>query len=118
MTMSTTATTAHTHGTHTHEAGAPPAGGPVVVDIGDDVGALIVATEADWLGRELHVRREGATSTTHTGVWERTTGSSTEVVAVFSHLVEGRYDLLDATGEPMVGLSIEGGRITQLDLRR
>ena len=53
----------------------PPAGGPVVVDIGDDVGALIVATSIrpGW-DSELHVRRDGETHTTHTGIWERRLG--------------------------------------------
>ena len=107
---------AHDH-PHPHEAGAPPAGGPVVVDIGGDVGALIVATAAAWLGRELHVRREGETRTTHTGVWMRDVGASTEVVAVFPQLPEGRYDLLDAAGDPMLELSVDGGGVTHVDLR-
>jgi hypothetical protein len=103
---------------HDHEAGVPPAGGPVMVDIGDDVGALIVATDPAWLGRELHVRRLGDSHTTHTGVWERRLGEQLAVVAVFPQLVEGRYDLLDAGGEPMLALTITGGRITELDLRQ
>jgi len=124
--MSTTLRDHHGHG-HSHEvahphphheAGAPPAGGPVVVDIGGDVGALLVTTDPAWLGRELHVRRDGEVRTTHTGVWERTIGSMPTVVAVFPALVAGRYDLLDATGQPMRSLAIAGGRITGLDLRQ
>ncbi len=105
----------HDH-THVPEAGLPPAGGPVVVDIGGDVGALIVRTDPAWLGRELHVRLDGETRTTHTGVWERRLGARPVVVAVFAELVEGRYSLLDAAGEPMLALAIVGGRITELDL--
>ncbi len=101
-----------------HEAGTAPAGGPVMVDIGDDVGALIVATDPAWLGRELHVRRDGESHTTHTGVWERRLGDRSAVVAVFPQLIEGRYDLLDALGQPMLALTIAGGRITELDLQR
>jgi hypothetical protein len=110
----------HSHGDDhgPHEAGLPPAGGPVMVDIGDDVGALIVATDPAWLGRELHVRRGGDAHTTHTGVWERRLGGGLTVVAVFPQLAEGRYDLLDAVGEPMLALTITGGRITELDLRQ
>lgn len=115
----------HTHDGHAHdrqghgslpEAGIPPAGGPVVVDIGGDVGALIVTTDRSWLGRELHVRRDGETCTTHTGVWERRLGDRPVVVAVFAQLVEGEYSLLDATGQPMVPVVVTGGRITELDL--
>jgi len=103
---------------HPPEAGVPPAGGPVVVDIGDDVGALVVATDPAWVGRELHVRRDGEVRTTHTGVWERRRGDQRGAVAVFPQLVEGRYELLDGAGEPMLALTVEGGRITELDLRQ
>ena len=106
----------HEHG-HAHEAGLPPAGGPVMVDIGEDVGALVVTTDTAWLGRELHVRRHGDSHTTHTGVWERQLGGRPVVVAVFPQLGEGRYDLLDAAGDPMRSLRIDGGVVTQLDLR-
>ena len=74
----------HDHpGGHGHEAGVPPAGGPVVVDIGGDVGALVVHVDASRVGQELHVRRPGEAATTHTGIWERRLGSRAVVVAVF-----------------------------------
>jgi hypothetical protein len=88
-----------------------------MVDIGEDVGALIVTTDPAWLGRELHVRRAGDSHTTHTGVWERSLGGRLVVVAVFPQLVEGRYELLDASGAPMRSLDVAGALVTQVDLR-
>lgn len=109
----------HAHGhahEHAPEAGTPPMGGPVVVDIGDGVGALIVHTEPSWLGRELHVRRSGQAHTTHTGVWERELGAADVVVAVFLALDEGEYALLDLDGRPIRAVTIEGGRVAEIDL--
>ena len=60
-----------------------------------------------------------ATSTPPTpGCGSAAWASGLAVVAVFPQLVEGRYDLLDAVGEPMLALTITGGRITELDLRQ
>ncbi len=106
---------AHAH-THTHEAGTPPEGGPVVVDIGDGVGALIVHTDPSLLGHELHVRKAGESHTTHTGVWERELGDHPIVVAVFLALDEGRYTLLDLDGQPTTEVMIESGRVAELHL--
>jgi hypothetical protein len=105
----------HEH-THAPEAGTPPQGGPVVVDVGDGVGALIVHTDPAWLGHELHVRRDGETHTTHTGVWEREVGDRQVVVAVFLALDEGVYALLDLDGRPMTPVTIESGRVGELSL--
>jgi hypothetical protein len=108
---------AHSHPhTHTHEAGTPPQGGPVVVDIGDGVGALIVHTDPALLGHELHVRKIGQIHTTHTGVWERELGDQKIVVAVFLALDEGRYSLLDLDGHPTTEVIIESGRVAELHL--
>ena len=71
-----------------------------MVDIGDDVGALLVHVDAARIGQELHVRRPGETRTTHTGIWERRIGSRAVVVAVFPALVEGGYAILDRDGSP------------------
>jgi hypothetical protein len=101
---------------HGHEAGTPPAGGPVVVDIGGDIGALVVHVDADRIGQELHVRRPGETSTTHTGIWERRIGRRAVVVAVFPALVEGAYAILDRDGNAIVDIEITGGQVGELTI--
>jgi hypothetical protein len=100
-----------------HEAGVAPLGGPVVVDIGGDVSALVVRMPADLLGHELHVRMEGHTHTVHTGIWERELGDRRVVVAVFPALTEGTYTLLDPfDGHPIREVTLAGGRVADLDL--
>ena len=112
----------HTHehdGGHEHapEAGLPPQGGPVVVDIGGDVGALIVHLDRDLLGTELHLRQDGWDHTVHTGVWDRPLGDRSVTVAVYPALVEGSYQVLDRAGAVRRTVGIEGGRVAELDLR-
>ena len=112
--MTTTARHGHDHD---HEAGAPPAGGPVVVDIGGDVGALIVRVDHELLGTELHLRQDGWEHTVHTGVWDRPLGDGMVTVAVFPALVEGKYQILDPAGSVGRAVGIEGGSVAELDLR-
>jgi hypothetical protein len=108
-------TTTHLH--VAHEAGLPPQGGPVLLDIGDDIGALIVRMDRELLGTELHVLREGEHHTTHTGVWERRVGLDEVVVAVFPALAEGSYSIVDGHGGLLQAVTVEGGQITEIDLR-
>jgi hypothetical protein len=96
----------------------PPKGGPVVVDIGDDVGALIAHIDAALIGQELFLRPESdPTTTTHTGIWERQMGVEPAVVAVFPMLTEGRYDILDDHGHAVRDVTVVGGIVTEIDLR-
>jgi len=100
-----------------HEAGQPPQGGPVVVDIGGDVGALIVRLDRALLGTELHLHQDGWTHTVHTGVWDRPLGDQMVTVAVYPALVEGTYEILGRDGAVRRVVGIEGGRVAELDLR-
>jgi hypothetical protein len=117
----------HPHG-HSHPVdagfaalgpeGAPPQGGPVVVDIGGDVGALIAHMDSDLLGAELFLRPDqDPSTTTHTGIWERQMGPQAAVVAVFPALLEGGYDILDSDGHPSGRVAVVGGQVGEIDLR-
>jgi hypothetical protein len=107
---------------HSHdspvEAGEPPKGGPVVLDIGGDVGAFIAYCDSDEIGTEIHVRLDGEQRTTHTGVWERDLGTSRVVVAVFPELVFGDYAILERDGATRKRITIAGGSVSEVDLRR
>jgi hypothetical protein len=111
-----TATHPHPHAGPEPEAGAPPDGGPVVLDIGEGIGALIVHLPEELVGTELHLRAEGQ-APIHTGVWPRPTGRGTPVVAVFGELAEGRWDILDDDGLPVRGVTVTGGQVSEVDLR-
>lgn len=100
---------AHRH--HSH-------GGMPVLDIGDDVGALVVVVDDAEEGTELFVRRDGQEARgLHTGVWTRHHRGGHVTAAVFGELVEGRYWVLDADGSDRRPVEIRGGELTELDLR-
>ena len=115
---------AHDHtgaANHEHRPSAgesSPAGGPAVLDIGGDVGALVLYLDRSYLGHELHVRPVDSIdgSTIHTGVWERPIGDRVFIAATFMELREGHYQLLGLDGTPMRLVTIEGGRVTELAL--
>jgi hypothetical protein len=115
-----THTHVHSHG-HAHgPAGEhPPAGGPVVLDIGGDIGALIVYLDDEHLiGHELHVRPIGAAgSTTHTGIWRRRLGNRDEVIAIFPDLTRGAYDVFDLKGSVVATVEVVAGEVIELSLR-
>jgi hypothetical protein len=97
---------------HTHLA---PPDGPVVLDVGGDIGALVVQLDDDRIGTELELRLLGERRRTHTGVWRRSRGNVPVVVAVFASLVAGQYAVLD--GEATMALvSVSGGEVAEVDL--
>ena len=102
---------------HEHEAGQPPIGGPVVVDIGGDVGALIVWLGRERLGGELHLRQATWHHTVHTGIWDRPLGDRLVTVAVYPALVEGTYEIVDADGSTVHHVTVDGEKVAETDLR-
>ncbi len=105
------------HGHHHHySAGEQAAGGPVMLDIGADRGALIVYLDRSRIGTELHVRRHQEVDTTHTGVWKRQLGSLQPVAAVFPSLPVGRYTIVGDDGSPWSIVDVEEGRVTETTL--
>ena len=91
--------------------------GHVVLDIGDQIGALIVHTSEALLGRELEVSPKGsAGKRTHTDVLERRINGQTVFAAVFPSLTEGAYSLWREiiTGDD---ITILGGAVAEVDWR-
>lgn len=117
--MSTAATAHHHPHPHSHGLGVrwrpetPPGPNPVL-DIGGDVGALVVYLPELTASGELEAHPTGMpTARFHTGVHQRDGGW----VAIFPEVVEGPYDLLDANGSTCSQVVVTGGEVTQLDLR-
>jgi hypothetical protein len=104
------------HHHHHHPAGEQAAGGPVVLDIGVDRGALVVYLDRARIGTELHVRCHREVGTTHTGVWERQLGARRPVAAVFPSLPAGRYTIVGDDGDPWSIVEIGEGRVTETTL--
>lgn len=101
----------------TEEADWRAPSGTVVLDIGDDVGALIVYCPPGWLGTEIEVDHlESPGSRAHTGVRERTAGGRRFSAAVFPGLIAGRYQVFDPAGIALSEATVVGGEVTEIDM--
>ena len=101
-----------------HNHHRPGAHSAPVLDIGGEVGGLVVYL-ADWPPTgELEACPAGdRTARFHTGVHHRSTPNGWTWTAVFPEVTEGRYELLDDGGVPMADVTVTGGNVHQLDLR-
>jgi hypothetical protein len=104
----------HVHG-HSHEN--PHAGqGSVLLDIGGDVGALVVTMPASMLGEEVEVltgREERGHHRPHVAVVPRPGPGGTVPSLVFGELVEGSYALVPkATDDVRLRVHVSGGKVT------
>lgn len=100
---------------HTHEN--PYAGqGPVLLDIGDDIGALVVEMPAAMEGVEVEIRatREHGAPRPHVAVVARTATETVVPSLVFPELAAGHYELYErSVGQVRLTATIDGGVVTQ-----
>ena len=90
----------------------------LVLDIGDDVGALILYADESCLGREIDVTPVGHPQShqTHTMIRRRRSVDREFVAGVYPELSEGTYTVWSLDGGPLAEVTIRGGRITELDV--
>ena len=89
----------------------------IILDIGGDVGALIVYTREDLLGHEVEVSRaSNAARRTHTDVLPRQVNGRTVYAAVFAELSAGDY-ILWKNNQPDDAVTITGGAIAEVNWR-
>jgi hypothetical protein len=102
--------------------------GSVVLDIGGDIGALIIAAPAELDGAEIEIRPVGSTPhgqvhpgelpehqpyLLHVAVLGRPANGRVLHSAVFPELPAGSYELRQRTGGPVeLTVSIRGGEVT------
>ena len=107
------ATTLSHHHHHHHHGGATP-----VLDIGGEIGAVVVYLAAPTPSGELEMCPFGVPEGRfHTGVHDRDLAGFAVPVAVFPEVAAGRYQLLDDDLMPIAALDVHGGEVTELDLR-
>jgi hypothetical protein len=90
----------------------------VVLEIGEEIGALIVHTDASMHGVEIEISATGEDAhRSHKEVLERSINEETAFTAVFDGLKAGTYTLwTDDTPRARL-IAIEGGAVAQLDWR-
>jgi hypothetical protein len=101
-----------------HELPADLTTGSVAVDVGDDVGALLIHTDAARVGEEIEVERlDGGGSRTHVAVLTRRVGERIAHAAVFPALAAGEYAVLRPDGAVAECVCIPGACVAELDWR-
>lgn len=104
----------HLHLQHLH--GAP--GAVPVLDIGGSVGALVVYLDDPTPSGELEARPLGDPGGRfHTGVHPRELFGRTVHIALYPEVEHGTYEILDAQLQPIAVVDVDGGAVSELDLR-
>lgn len=92
----------------------PSRPGSVVLDLGDNIGALILDAPAELKGREIEISRAGAGTGarhTHSLVRERMTGAGVCYAAVYISLPAGDYIVWRDDDTPAGTVTVCGGQI-------
>jgi hypothetical protein len=118
----------HEHDAHTHDGHSHPhpvedhshvGTGFVVLDIGGDVGALIVTCPESLLGDEVEIGPSPVDRdrpAPHVMVLHRPQGDVKVPTLVYPELTEGTYDLWLKGNHPVqLTVEIHGGAVTQAD---
>lgn len=84
----------------------------VVLDIGGDVGALILYTPASMDGQEIEISRARAAVRTHSVVRRRDAGDATVYAAVYPDLAAGEYAIWRDAEHQATTATIAGGSVT------
>jgi hypothetical protein len=98
-----------------NEAWQPGLG--AVLEIGDDVGALVLYTDEEFVDREIEIGRLGEDRRVHTAIHRRQMGDRFICAGVYPDLLEGLYRVwIDRAGLPD-RVAVTGGHVTELDWR-
>lgn len=94
---------------------APSGDGSVILDIGGDVGALLLRTPPTLVGQEIDLIPDDVTvPRTHSAVRERQLENRVSFAAVYPHLTSGSYTIEGSHQR----VTIVGGRVTEVDYQR
>ena len=86
-----------------------------VLDIGEDIGALVIYTSQEMLGKEIEVcPKVNDAQKIHTAVLERKVNGRTMFAALFLALPQGDYVTLST---PSSEITIVGGQVAELNWR-
>ncbi len=87
-----------------------------VLDIGQDVGALVIYTGEELRGKEIEVSPQGNNARrVHTAVHERRVNGHTLFAGVFPALPAGDYKIWWDEPVPTSEVTIVGGQVAEVD---
>jgi hypothetical protein len=99
------------HADHVHTEHA-------VLDIGQDIGALVIYTREELRGEEIEVSPKGNdTHRTHTQVLERRVNERSVLAALFLALPAGDYKIWSDDPRLTNEVTIVGGHVAEVDWR-
>ena len=105
----------HEHPEHQDHPLPPSTEGSVVMEVGGDIGALVVYTPDALAGLEIELALRGDDHQfVHTEVRERQLPDGTIYAGVFPTVPSGEYTLLPAAALPALDVRVEGGRVSEL----
>ena len=89
-----------------------------LLDIGDDIGALIIYCRPELRGKQIDVSLRGCEwQRTHTDVLERRANTKAIFAALFLSLPMGDYVIWGNSKEPIGEVTITGGEVAEIDWR-
>jgi hypothetical protein len=88
----------------------PSGPGSVVLELGADIGALILEAPPGLAGREIDISPSGGGPRTHSLVRERRTVGGLSYAAVYPVLPAGEYTVWRDDGIPAGQVTVHGGR--------
>jgi hypothetical protein len=116
--MTVSHTRVHTEGAAAGHATAHATGatgaGSVVLELGGDIGVLVLHAPARLHGTEIEISPESGGPhghRTHSLVRERVTASGTSYAAVYPGVPAGRYTIWGGDGTPLGTAVISGGQV-------
>ena len=107
-------------GPHPHEPDpAEPVTEEAILDIGGDVGALILHADAAFRGREIEVSPVGSDGNrVHTAIRERRIRGAVRFAGIYPALPAGQYRIWAPEPGLADRVTIVGGEVAEIDWRR
>jgi hypothetical protein len=98
----------------TESVAGPSGPGSVVLELGADVGALVLYTPAELDGREIEISRDDVPEgrRTHSQVRPRHMATGSKYAAVYPELAAGTYTIWADAYRQVGQVLITGGRVT------
>jgi hypothetical protein len=106
------------HGLHRQHSPVQAERWAAVLDVGEDVGALLLYTPAELVGCEIEVSPLGRPhQRTHTEVLRRSVGGKEVYAALYAALAAGVYRIWHDDRSRERRVTVVGGEVAQVDWR-